>query len=154
MEVCFLTQNKLFGPADESQEEKCASSVIPFVVGAQIPFLGPNTKVEGKVGLGSQASGCRMLALAVLGMTASETVSLHFIWYLHPSITSIKGLIFNQALGHLLDTEKLLSFPAKYISVYIFIDIDHPQRPLLLFAVKVAISAHPFCSLEKHRFCG
>lgn len=92
-------------------------------LGHRFHFLVQIPRLRAK---GGWASGCRLLALAVLRMTASETVSLHFIWYLHPSITSVKGLIFNQALGHLLDTEKLLSFPAKYISVYIFIDIDHP----------------------------
>lgn len=89
-EVCFPTWKKLFGSVDESQRGKCARSVIPFVFGAQIPLVGPKDQgCEGRRGLGSGASGCSMLALAVFRMTASETVSLrlHGI-FIHPSPAS------------------------------------------------------------------
>lgn len=119
-------------------------------LGHKFPFLVPVTKVEDKGGWAVR----QMLVLAVLWMTASKAVSLHFIWNLHPSITNLKGLVFNQALSHLLDTEKLLSFLAKNTAICVFIDIDHLQRPRLLSAVKVTTSAHPFCSLENHRPCG
>lgn len=97
-------------------------------LGHKFHLLDKMTKAEGKGGLGSQASGCTMLTLGVFWMTHSKTISLHFIWDLHPSITSIKGLIFSQALSHLLDTKKLQSFPAKYIPTCIFIDINHLQN--------------------------
>lgn len=97
-------------------------------LGHKFPLLVQMTKAEGKGGLGTQASGCRMLTLAVFWMIHSKTISLHFIWDLHPSIASIKGLNVSQALSHLLDTKKLLSFPAKYIPTCIFTDISRLQN--------------------------
>lgn len=122
-------------------------------LGHKFPFLVQMPKAEGKRGLGSQASGCRMLALAVFRMTPSKIVSLRFIWYLDPSITSNKDFIFNQALSHLPDKEKMLSFPAKYISIYIFTDINHLQSHFCLLQLRLLYLLTPFV-LGKQRLCG
>ena len=120
----------MFGSVDESQGEKCASSVIPVVVGAQIPFLGPKDQgYGGREGLDSGASGCRTLTcLGGLRDDRLQGRQSPFSWYFHPPSTSLQGLIFNQALSHLLDIENQLSFPAKYISLYIFYRYRSPSK--------------------------
>lgn len=103
---------------------------------ANIPWL--KKKVIDQQVIFSATSKCRD------NWTNDRKVGFLPNWYLYPSITSIKGLIFNQALSHLPDTEKRLNFPAKCISIYVCTDIDHLPRPLLLLAVKVTISATSF----------
>ena len=124
-------------------------------LGRKFPFLVQKTKVVGAergwtVGL---VGAGHLLALAVFGMTASKAVSLHFHGtFIHPA-PAFKASSLTRLWAICLTLKTSWVFlPSIYPCIF-FMDIGHLQRALLLFADKVTIPAHLFCSLEKHTYC-
>lgn len=106
------------------RKKKVLVHVIPFAAEAEFFFLVQKTEVEDKGGLGSWPSGgARCLASALWLMLSRLSALLQMLPSpIHPSI---KGHFFIQAPSHLPDPEKLLSLPAKSISIstYLWIEI-------------------------------
>lgn len=129
LEVWFLTQKKIVWSSWWVPREKMCEvshSICGWSTNSLSWSKWPRLRAKGGWAVRPVGAGC--LPWQFSGwLTPRQSVS-YFIWDLHPSITSIKGLIFSQALSHLLDTKKLLSFPAKDIPTCIFIDINHLQN--------------------------